>query len=303
MTFQLLLHLLPVLREVSGSKSQGLNLLAARQLTNRSNTTRRTSTLSCTLGPGDNCTCGFWNQCWIAMEVGEWMADPLGPACPEGTHSLPGGCFYCGCDHQYHSAGECQAAGDSWCGLTTTPTTTTTTTTTMSPLRGDGRIFDRLGDDTACRGTTPQDNNPNYFEVVEGIRSAEACRELCLQKLPRCKGIEFSPGRCELWTRKGGIFNTAPLAGSVCERFGWPVARFQDMGDNSECHGDYFGDREAEYYERYDDHTAEYEPPRSLEDCKARCAASPVCFGIQYDYESGRNICMVWKRPITQKSC
>eukprot|EP00931_Biecheleriopsis_adriatica_P076472 TRINITY_DN50169_c0_g1_i1.p1 TRINITY_DN50169_c0_g1~~TRINITY_DN50169_c0_g1_i1.p1 ORF type:complete len:484 (-),score=62.53 TRINITY_DN50169_c0_g1_i1:31-1482(-) len=286
-----LLRSLPLFCTVSASNYQGLSLLASRQLTSKNN-----ATLDCTLGPSNCSTCSYWSQCWIAQEIGEWMFPEEPPYCPEGTTYLSGGCFYCGCTYEHHNAGECEAAGGAWCGLTTSLTTSTTTTTTLSPLKGDGRLFERFPGDAACRGSSPQDNSPNYYEVLQDVGSVEACREHCLQRLPQCKGIEYSSGRCEIWTRKNGIFNTAPLAGFICERFGWPVVRLNDdFGLNSECRGDHWDDVSSQYYERFDYFV------KSLEDCKARCIAAPVCFGIEFDYDSGRNTCMVWKRPIRER--
>ena len=31
-----------------------------------------------------------------------------------------------------------------------------------------------------------------------------------------CKGIEYSPGRCEVWTRAAGIKATAEVSGFEC---------------------------------------------------------------------------------------
>eukprot|EP00438_Fugacium_kawagutii_P019081 Skav234709 [mRNA] locus=scaffold634:27265:28536:+ [translate_table: standard] len=224
------------------------------------------------------------------------MSEPGGPACPEGTTQLANGqCWYCGCRY-YDFPSQCQAAGGTWCSVTTTPTTSTTTTTLFSPVKGDGRLFHRLADG-ACRGSTEQDDNSIYFKVVQS-ESLEDCRGQCLQKLPRCNGIEYSPGsgRCEIWWRYHGIFNTAPQEGSVCERFGWPVEQLEArFGVEATCRGEHYDDWGSGDVDSHD------YTPGGLEDCKARCSTAPVCFGIEFrealtEYSYPR--CKVWKRPV-----
>lgn len=69
--------------------------------------------------------------------------------------------------------------------------------------------------DRVCRGASASDNFGSYFEVIQssGIQS---CAAACAEQ--KCQGIEFSPGRCEIWVRPEGIGATASLHGSVCLR-------------------------------------------------------------------------------------
>ena len=121
-------------------------------------------------------------------------------------------------------------------GTAAEPGNLTSTAASRSPLIGDGQFGYTLSDNGACLGRMPQDNNPNDFQVLPTV-SLKDCRKECLQRLPSCKGIGYSPGRCEIWVRPDGIFNTAPLAGSVCERFGWPVERLL-VKESTQCFGE-----------------------------------------------------------------
>jgi len=73
------------------------------------------------------------------------------------------------------------------------------------------------GDGRACRGASRTDNLREYFQVLY-LSSEESCQRSCKQ-LDICKGIEWSNGRCELWTRAEGIGATKPLTGFKCLRF------------------------------------------------------------------------------------
>ncbi|CAJ1344105.1 unnamed protein product [Effrenium voratum] len=72
---------------------------------------------------------------------------------------------------------------------------------------------------SACRGSTWYDNSVDYFTHVKQ-QTLTSCKELCRGMGSRCKGIEFGPyGRCELWTRDGGIQAERPLDGYNCYRY------------------------------------------------------------------------------------
>ncbi|CAJ1350015.1 unnamed protein product [Effrenium voratum] len=71
------------------------------------------------------------------------------------------------------------------------------------------------GDGQACRGSTSSDNNPAHYTVAPGAGSEAACKQAC-RVHGGCMGIEYSPGRCELWTRPEGIQATAPLPSFAC---------------------------------------------------------------------------------------
>eukprot|EP00438_Fugacium_kawagutii_P029289 Skav207988 [mRNA] locus=scaffold1203:8497:9789:+ [translate_table: standard] len=224
-----------------------------------------------------------------------WPTEGDGPLCPEGWTFLNWNCWKCLCKY-YDWPSQCQAAGGTWCGITTSTTSSTTTTTLFSPVKGDGRLFHRLADG-ACRGSKPWDDDSKYFKVVQS-ESLEDCRGQCLQKLPRCNGIEYSPasGRCEIWWRYHGIFNTAPQEGSVCERFGWPVEHLEArFGVERECRGEHYED-----FGSSDDWDEHRYTPGGLEDCKARCSTAPVCFGIEFKEATPHSFprCKVWKKPV-----
>lgn len=60
-----------------------------------------------------------------------------------------------------------------------------------------------------CRGRSSSDNHPKHYQVVNGITDLEECKAFCAARtgLPcfygdcesKCSGIEWSPGRCEVW--------------------------------------------------------------------------------------------------------
>eukprot|EP00931_Biecheleriopsis_adriatica_P123363 TRINITY_DN9839_c0_g1_i1.p1 TRINITY_DN9839_c0_g1~~TRINITY_DN9839_c0_g1_i1.p1 ORF type:complete len:733 (+),score=77.84 TRINITY_DN9839_c0_g1_i1:78-2276(+) len=144
----------------------------------------------------------------------------------------------------------------------------------------------------ACRGNGTTDNSANNYEVHEGVTSIEECHSKCLENQPRCKGVEFSSGRCELWVREGGIHAAVRIGtGFSCERYGWPVQQLQpvDGGANRVCRGSSSEDNSDDYF-------VLAPTVLNLEDCKARCAAAAHCFGIEFNSGYGR--CEIWTRPI-----
>ena len=70
------------------------------------------------------------------------------------------------------------------------PSTTTTT---------------RNGEGQACRGASATDTEESYYAVVPGVENLEVCQVHSEEMNGFCKGMEFSMGRCELWTRYEGI--------------------------------------------------------------------------------------------------
>lgn len=72
------------------------------------------------------------------------------------------------------------------------------------------------GVDRACRGSSAGDNNPSYFEIVD-LQVFDDCQRECLRRA-ECRGIEFSLGRCEIWTRPEGIQASISLSGFMCYR-------------------------------------------------------------------------------------
>ncbi|CAE7317885.1 glpF6 [Symbiodinium pilosum] len=126
------------------------------------------------------------------------------------------------------------------------PSTSTAPTTSVG--------WEHIGDagKSVCRGRTSHDNSPSYYEVQEGITELQACQSKCVEQLPSCKGIEFSYGRCEIWTRPHGIFSwTMPSSGSfTCMRYGWPTQNLLpvDGGEGRACRGDHPADNNEKFY-------------------------------------------------------
>lgn len=145
-------------------------------------------------------------------------------------------------------------------------------------------------DKAACRGRTPTDNSPSYYTVHSGIDDLEECKALCLQHFPRCKGIEHSHGRCEIWTRPEGISLGVELnvSGFTCMRFGWAAKHLVpvDGGVGRACRGSTSNDNQPSYYRIMDAET--------LQACQAMCTAAPLCYGIEFS--SGR--CEIWVERI-----
>ncbi|CAJ1370531.1 unnamed protein product [Effrenium voratum] len=139
----------------------------------------------------------------------------------------------------------------------------------------------------ACRGRTAEDNLDDYYTVHHGVVEIEDCKALCLQHFPSCKGIEYSLGHCEIWTRPEGICQHVelPVAGFSCLRFGWAPLVPVDGGEGRACRGDHSTDNDDSYYVVVD---------AELEDCKARCVAAPLCLGIEWSPKR----CELWQRPI-----
>ena len=72
------------------------------------------------------------------------------------------------------------------------------------------------GDDRACRGANPSDNNPAHY-VVHPHSVLDDCERQCIAT-PECRGIEYSFGRCEVWVRGEGIESSVALPGFKCFR-------------------------------------------------------------------------------------
>ncbi|CAE7341355.1 unnamed protein product, partial [Symbiodinium pilosum] len=87
----------------------------------------------------------------------------------------------------------------SYGGLSST-TATTTSTRNLAPL------FEPVdgGEGRACRGGSMSDNAPSNYLVMSGVQDIGGCRRECVQAAS-CVGIEYSPGRCEVWIRPDGI--------------------------------------------------------------------------------------------------
>ena len=136
------------------------------------------------------------------------------------------------------------------------------------------------GVNRACRGEDELDNWPSYYSV-HGLTGIEACKSLCV-RTDGCKGIDYRPGRCEVWTRRGGIQKTAYFEGSLCMRLG-PNDVWDDNnafvalnGGSGTCQGTGM--------------SALTRGSLSLHSCKVRCMSTPACRGIGYSSA----VCTLW---------
>jgi len=149
------------------------------------------------------------------------------------------------------------------------------------------------GQGRACRGENPGDDSHKYYVLHTGVASLDDCKTLC-ERSPVCKGIEYNReydgGRCEVWTRAGGISATSPMRYSECLRYGttelfWPVGGWVDQA----CRGANEKDDSPAYYELH-------VGVSGVAACKALCIGTPLCRGLEYTehVEDGR--CEVWTR-------
>jgi len=178
--------------------------------------------------------------------------------------------------------------------ITATPVeqTTTSTSTSTGSVIGSYLAVDG-GENRACRGASASDNNPNHYTKHE-LETLESCQHLC-SSMPECVGIEYSSGRCEIWTRTQGIQASIPLRGFMCYRkaeyltttaTATPDTTFAgvDGGFDRACRGQNQGDNKAEYFT--------VASVASLNDCKQLCIQTSGCTGIEF---SGSR-CEVWTR-------
>ena len=180
----------------------------------------------------------------------------------------------------------CVYVGDT---TTASSTFTATSTTTLTVTVPAAAVWEPVGapGESACRGRNVNDNLGVYY-TVHGSKSIEECKDLCLQHYPRCKGIEYSNNRCEIWTRPQGIYVSKPLSGFTCLRFGWGTKKLfpVDGGSGRACRGASPTDNSEAYYS--------VSRATVLKDCKAQCSAAAICFGIEFSL--GR--CEIWRRPV-----
>jgi len=176
--------------------------------------------------------------------------------------------------------------------------TTTTTTITVTPVEQTTTLISSYlavdgGENRACRGASASDNNPSHYTKHE-LETLESCQHLC-SSLPECVGIEYSTGRCEIWTRPQGIQASIQLAGFMCYRkaesvtttaTATPDGTFSgvDGGFDRACRGQNSGDNKAEYFT--------VASVASLDDCKQLCIQTSGCTGIEFIGSR----CEVWTR-------
>ena len=181
----------------------------------------------------------------------------------------------------------CVYVGDRTTTVASTLTATSTVTTAF-PVP-DTAVWEPVGPSgkSACRGRHINDNLATYYTVYS-IESIEDCKALCVDQYPSCKGIEYSEGRCEIWTRTQGIYLSKELSGFTCLRFGWATQSLTplDGGSDRACRGDHPTHNLNSFYS--------VSEADVLEDCKAQCSAAMLCFGIEFSL--GR--CEIWHRPV-----
>ena len=151
------------------------------------------------------------------------------------------------------------------------------------------------GVNRACRGSDSGDSWGIYYTLYgqQEAPTVEDCKSRCIATWG-CRGIQFQPGRCEVWTRRAGISTTAASAGTICMRYGtFNVVQANDAfglveaGPNQACRGSSPTDDQSGYYILRGPDLAANE-----EECRMLCVATPECQGIDY----GPDGCKVWTR-------
>lgn len=145
------------------------------------------------------------------------------------------------------------------------------------------------GTSRACRGSSRSDNSPSHYTVLQQ-NTLKGCKKEC-EMTPSCVGVEYSGGRCEIWTRLGGIESAVVLQGFTCLHFLRPTSSclmlFEgvDGGEERACRGSTADDNSEEYFQGKEAQT--------LESCEAYCEAEAACVGISYS----KCRCEIWVRP------
>jgi len=137
----------------------------------------------------------------------------------------------------------------------------------------------------ACRGAHSKDNSADYYSAVKAASLIE-CKQRCVSS-PTCNGIEYSSGRCELWSRTGGIGASIHRQGFDCWRYEPTSLDFApvDGGVDRACRGASPSDNRKQYFT--------VARVKSLDDCMQLCRNTLGCIGI----ESSKRRCEVWTRP------
>lgn len=233
---------------------------------------------------------------WMARFAGAlcWRQDKSFDLCPKYSGNVMWQCMNSVlCTLQV--SGDLQETATTTTASEMTTTTTSSTSTAMfSPVDG--------GDGRACRGQSYSDNNPDHYTVHSRVFSMANCKAKCIDT-PGCVGIEFSAGRCEVWTRIGGIRASIPLPGFTCLRYdGYaaletttssgmpPLLPFfspVEGGSSRACRGASVSDNSPDNY-------VVRSNILSLQACQEECVDSPACIGVEFS--TGR--CEIWTRSI-----
>eukprot|EP00930_Biecheleria_cincta_P068394 TRINITY_DN5578_c1_g1_i1.p1 TRINITY_DN5578_c1_g1~~TRINITY_DN5578_c1_g1_i1.p1 ORF type:complete len:722 (-),score=112.54 TRINITY_DN5578_c1_g1_i1:260-2134(-) len=141
----------------------------------------------------------------------------------------------------------------------------------------------------ACRGASAWDNSASYYKVAYAA-SVRECQGLCMDSF-QCKAFEYSPGRCELWTRK--VEATRSASGFHCYRvlrdgsgFTWSLEPVNAAHDSA-CRGAGPSDNSPSYYN--------VSFVKTLDECNRWCFSTAGCAGLEF-HPNGR--CEVWKRAV-----
>ena len=208
------------------------------------------------------------------------------------------------------------------------PLTTSESIATSSS--GTNRLPDHLyfepqdgGLERACRRFNPTESSPVYY-VVHEVFTLDACKNKCILTA-ECTGVEYSPGRCEVWTYPMessqsmlgyvclSFVSTLPEGetcfqwtrvegdGSVtnvdthkCQSYTSSTSRLpdhlyfapQDGGIGRACRGAHPNDNSLDYYVVHE--------VWNIDACKTKCILTAECTGIEYS--PGR--CEVWTYPM-----
>lgn len=229
---------------------------------------------------------------------------------PPMCHKPSGSCGACGCTYEVDQGASCPSGicdANGVCQATTSTTTlaststavqltatatsapttseaVTTTVSTIGTMPGGLRWVNVSADRwSVCRGSNPNDNKAEYYEVFGGIANFETCKRKCAVT-PSCTGIEYNTGgRCEVW--KHPIDSLNNVVGYNCLKY-VPESVLVPVGVGTVCRGEHSADNSNLYYD--------LTSVANLEECKAHCIASSLCYGVEF---SGRR-CEVWTRPI-----
>eukprot|EP00434_Breviolum_minutum_P008400 symbB.v1.2.007413.t1/scaffold453.1/size202423/4 len=103
----------------------------------------------------------------------------------------------------------------------------------------------------ACRGAHPNDNSFAYYKVVPDFSGdLTSCKAHCAAMRGLCKGVEYSPGRCELWTRPEGIGAVASLPSGHFQCLRYAAAPVFELvnGADQVCRGASISDNSPNYF-------------------------------------------------------
>ena len=128
----------------------------------------------------------------------------------------------------------------------------------------------------------PTDAWPSYYTLTSSESlSLASCKTLCVSTVS-CRGIQYSAGSCQVWTRRGGIQASQDQSGSLCLRLGsWDT--WEDASSFISMEGTCGGQG---LIERFHGH----EMASSLQECEIRCASIPGCRGAVF----GAAGCRTW---------